>query len=172
MKIAKFAAAFPAAILAAAALAGAASARAESLPSAPYIPLAVALEAAQAALAKCVAQPSHVTVTVINEYAVVLVQLHDELSSLHSPYSSEHKAYTALTYGKAGVATTSAGVGERFKDNPGIALNNPGMLLTGGGIAIKSGNRLVGAIGVGGSALRGGDEQCAEAGIEKIKDRL
>ena len=145
---------------------------ADPLPSAPYLPWNVALEAAQAAMAKCQAQPSHITVTVINEYAVVLVQLHDEMSSLHSPYSSEHKAYTALTYGKAGVATTSAGVGERFKDRPQIVLANPGMLVSGGGIAIKAGNRLIGAIGVGGSIVPNGDEQCAEAGIEKIKDRL
>ena len=145
---------------------------ADPLPSAQYLPWNVALEAAQAAMAKCQAQPSHVTVTVINEYAVVLVQLHDELSSLHSPYSSEHKAYTALSYGKAGVATTSAGVGERFKNATHIVLANPGMLITGGGMAIKAGDRLIGAIGVGGSIVPNGDEQCAEAGIEKIKDRL
>jgi len=158
--------------IAALAALGSSARAADPLPSAPYLPWNVALEAAQAAMATCQAQPSHVTVTVINEYAVVLVQLHDEMSSLHSPYSSEHKAYTALTYGKAGVATTSAGVGERFKDRPNIVLANPGMLVSGGGIAIKAGNRLVGAIGVGGSIKPNGDELCAEAGIEKIKDRL
>ena len=45
-------------------------------------------------------------------------------------------------------------------------------LILGGGVPIRAGDQVIGAIGVGGAPGGHLDEQCAEAGIEKIRDRL
>lgn len=47
-----------------------------------------------------------------------------------------------------------------------------GFLLLGGGLPIRAGNIVIGAIGVGGAPGGPLDDQCAQAGIDKIKDRL
>lgn len=41
-----------------------------------------------------------------------------------------------------------------------------------GGVTIKAGDEVVGAIGVAGGADGNYDENCARAGLDKIKDRL
>ena len=47
-----------------------------------------------------------------------------------------------------------------------------------GGLPIMVGNEVIGAVGVGGTPTRNGiagglgDEACAKAGLDKIKDRL
>jgi uncharacterized protein GlcG (DUF336 family) len=43
------------------------------------------------------------------------------------------------------------------------------MLFRAGGIVIKTGDEVIGAIGVGGSREA---EKCARAGLDKIRDRL
>jgi uncharacterized protein GlcG (DUF336 family) len=48
----------------------------------------------------------------------------------------------------------------------------PGFLLLGGGVPIKVGNEVIGAVGVGGAPGGHLDEQCAVAGIDKVKDSL
>jgi uncharacterized protein GlcG (DUF336 family) len=48
----------------------------------------------------------------------------------------------------------------------------PGVLMVQGGVPIKVGEEVIGAIGVGGAPGGDKDEACAQAGIDKIKDRL
>ena len=48
----------------------------------------------------------------------------------------------------------------------------PGFLLVGGGVPVKVGNEVIGAVGVGGAPGGHLDEQCAVAGIDKVKDQL
>lgn len=47
-----------------------------------------------------------------------------------------------------------------------------GFLLLGGGVPIRVGNIVIGAIGVGGAPGGPLDEVCAQAGVDKIKDKL
>ncbi|MEO8299517.1 MAG: heme-binding protein, partial [Burkholderiales bacterium] len=44
--------------------------------------------------------------------------------------------------------------------------------LLGGGVPIKVGNEVIGAVGVGGAPSGQIDEQCALAGIDKVKEQL
>jgi uncharacterized protein GlcG (DUF336 family) len=46
------------------------------------------------------------------------------------------------------------------------------VLLLGGGLPIQAGNEVIGAIGVGGAPGGNLDEACAQARIDRIKDRL
>jgi uncharacterized protein GlcG (DUF336 family) len=47
-----------------------------------------------------------------------------------------------------------------------------GFLILGGGVPIRAGDEIIGAIGVGGAPGGHLDDQCAEAAIAKIRDRL
>ncbi len=156
---------------------GAASTIAAPLPTQHFLPYEVALEAAQAAIAKCKAAGMHVSVSVMNSSGMELVLIHDELASIHGAYSAHAKAYTVLSYSYSSGETTSADIAKRItKDPAAIARIGgiPGLILAPGGVLIKFGNETVGAIGVGGTP--GGvpvdDEACAHAGVDKIKDRL
>ena len=106
-----------------------------------------------------------------------LVMIHDQFASIHSGYSAHAKAYTVLSYAYTSGESTTSEITKRITKNPAaIARINgiPGLLLASGGVLIKFHDEIVGAIGVGGSSggVKVGDEECAKAGIEKIKDRL
>jgi len=63
---------------------------------------------------------------------------------------------------------------ENVQKNPGAA-NLPmidGFLVLGGGMPMRIGNEVIGAIGVGGAPGGHLDDQCAEAGINSIRNRL
>lgn len=48
----------------------------------------------------------------------------------------------------------------------------PDFMVLGGGLPIQLEGEIIGAIGIGGAPGGHLDEQCAEAGIARIKDRL
>jgi len=157
-------------------LASALPASAQPLPSGHYLPLTVAIEAAQAALAKCTADGFHVSVAVLDGAGTQLVAYHDERSTPHSAYSAKQKAYTVLSYSfsDGGRYPTTTDLVKRFEGTENLVrvLSIPGMLPSPGGTLIKMGNEIVGAIGVGGSPGGTPDQVCANAGLEKIKGHL
>jgi uncharacterized protein GlcG (DUF336 family) len=150
-------------------------AAADPLPSAHYLPLPVAIEAANAALAQCAKDGHHISVEVMNANGMTLVAYHDEHASIHSNYSAHAKAFTVLSYSYASGETTSSDIAKRITKSPAAIARIqgiPGLVLAPGGVLIKFGSETVGAIGVGGSSGGAPDEVCARAGVEKIKDRL
>jgi uncharacterized protein GlcG (DUF336 family) len=155
--------------------AGALPARAEPLPTQHFLPLSVAIEAANAALEECSKHGHNVSVEVMNHNAMVLVTYHHELATIHSAYSAHAKAYTVLSYSYSSGETTSADIARRLTKSPADLARVqgiPGLIMGPGGVLIQFGKQTVGAIGVGGSAGPVNDELCAKAGIEKIKGRL
>ena len=54
----------------------------------------------------------------------------------------------------------------------GLRHVNDKMLILAGGLPIKADEEVVGGIGVGGAPGGDKDEICAQAGIDKIKERL
>ena len=150
--------------------------RADSLPTGHYLPLSVAIEAAQAALAKCTGDGFHVSVAVLGASGTELVAFHDEKSTIHSSYSARQKAYTVLSYAFSddGKYPTTTDLVKRFEGTENLVrvLAIPGMLPSPGGALIKVGNEIVGAIGVGGSPGGTPDQVCANTGLDKIKPHL
>ena len=69
---------------------------------------------------------------------------------------------------------TTTAMMEGAQKNPAGAnlVYMPGFLLLGGGVPIKVGNEVIGAVGVGGAPGGHLDEQCAMAGIDKVKEQL
>jgi uncharacterized protein GlcG (DUF336 family) len=151
-------------------------ARSQPLPSAHYLPLSVAIEAAQAALAKCTADGFHVSVAVLDAAGTQLVTYHDERSTIHSAYSARQKAYTVLSYAfsDGGKYQPTSDLLKRFEGTETLVrvLAIPGMLPSQGGALIMMGKEIVGAIGVGGSPGGTPDQICANTGLEKIKPHL
>ncbi len=139
------------------------------------ISIEAAQTAARVALELCRKEGHRVTVTVLDHAARIKVVLRSDGASPHSNQHSLNKAYTALTfrepsfdYGKRVTASpTSAG-----------ALHLDKIATAGGGLPIRSGNEVIGAIGVsgspGGSGGPGGltDQRCAQAGIDQIAASL
>jgi uncharacterized protein GlcG (DUF336 family) len=143
-----------------------ASAQATELPKRAYLPLTLAQQAAQAALAQCNADGHRVTVAVTDHAGVVLVQLRADGAGPHTISSSARKAYTAASLGRPTLE-----LADFIKDKPAlheIRDMDDKILILGGGLPIKIGNELVGGIGVGGAPGAAQDEVCAQAGLDSI----
>lgn len=139
------------------------------------ISIEAAQTAARVALETCLKEGHRVTVTVLDHAARTKIVLRSDGASPHSVQHSLNKAYTALTfrqtsleYGKRATASaTSAG-----------ALHLDKIATAGGGVPIRSGDEVIGAIGVSGSPPGPGgaggltDQRCAQAGIDQIAGSL
>jgi len=151
-------------LLAAPALAGA-----QELPTQKLLPLALANEAASAAVSACGAGGYRVSVVVVDADGVVRVSLRGDGAGSHTLNSAFRKAFTAATFNRPTSAWADA-----IKNNAetGAMQYIDNILMAGGGLPIRAGNQLVGAIGNAGAPGFDKDEACAQAGIDKIKDRL
>ena len=138
------------------------------------LPMALAMEAAAEAVAACEKNNYRVTVTVLDRAGQTRIILKGDRATPHTLDSSRGKAYTVVTLGPIVKLDTSGEIATRIKENPAAAGLSaiPGLVFLTGGVAIKSGDELLAAIGVGGAPGGNLDEICAKAGIDKIKDRL
>ena len=160
------------ALLAAVGVAGlavASPAPAQEVTTTRQLSLALASEAAQAALAACTQQGYRVSVAVYDRSGLLRAYLRGDGASPHTYDSSTRKAFTSASFG-----ATTAELGKRIAENPGSAAlaNVPGVLALAGGVPVKVGNEVIGAVGVGGAPGGDKDEACSNAGIAKIQDRL
>jgi uncharacterized protein GlcG (DUF336 family) len=146
------------------------SAIAQGLPMDKTLPLALATEAAQAALSACEQQRYRVSVAVVDRSGLVRILLRGDGAAPHTIDSSTHKAYTSASLRLSTQAATNM-----LASNPtaeGLRHVNDKILILAGGLPIKADEEVVGGIGVGGAPGGDKDEICAQAGIDKIKERL
>ncbi|HEY6259270.1 MAG TPA: heme-binding protein [Xanthobacteraceae bacterium] len=130
---------------------------------------ALAVEAAQAAIAACKAQGYNVTVTVADRLGTPKVVIVRDGPPGVGTEVTRRKAYTAAVQ-RVSTADFTKRVSTPGAFNPG---QFDSQLATGaGGVPIKIGEDTIGGIAVGGAPGGDKDEACAVAGIEKIKDRL
>src|SRR5260221_14224293 len=128
-----------------------------------------AIQVATAALAACRADGQKVTVTVVDHAGREKLRVRDDGAAPHTEVHSFRKAYTAVTY-----KMPSGEYGKRAAEQrimgPQLLPNISGAA---GGVPIRSGDRVLGAIGISrtpGSAGGGEhDAKCAEAGNAKVK---
>ena len=138
------------------------------------LPLNLAIEAAAEAIRTCEATGYNVTATVVDSSGVVKLQAKGDHSTIHTKDSSFRKAYTVVTLGPIfRFDATSRFVELVAKSPSGPALVSlPDILPLAGGVAVKRGDEIVAALGVGGAPGGDKDEACAEAGVVKIRDRV
>ena len=133
------------------------------------IPTALAVEAVAAAVADCSSKGYNVSGAVVDRAGQLKALQRADNAGPHSIDTSRRKAYTALT-----IKNSTARLMENTQKNPAAAnlvfIND--FIALGGGVPIQVEGDTIGAIGIGGAPGGHLDEQCAEAGIAKIKDRL
>jgi uncharacterized protein GlcG (DUF336 family) len=156
-------------MVAAALLAGAGLAQAQSERIEKNMPLALAEELAAAAVADCQARGYAVTATVVDRGGLVKVMHRADGAGPHTIDSSRRKAYTS-----ASARNNTTTMMENSQKNPGAQNLGQidGFLMLGGGMPVRAGNEVIGAIGVGGAPAGHLDDQCAQAALDKVKDRL
>lgn len=133
------------------------------------ISLTLAMDAARNAVQFCSEKGWNVTVAVVDRSGQIIVQLRADRAGPHTIDASRRKAFTS-----ASARNNTSAILENVQKNPGAA-NLPmidGFLVLGGGMPIRVGNEVIGAIGVGGAPGGHLDDQCAESGINTIRDRL
>jgi uncharacterized protein GlcG (DUF336 family) len=133
------------------------------------ISLALANQIAAETVAACAANGYNVAATVVDRAGTVRAVQRADNAGPHTLASSERKAWTS-----ASAKSPTQAMMEGAQKNPGAAnlVYLPGFLLLGGGVPIKSGNDVIGAVGVGGAPGGHLDEQCANAALEKVKGQL
>ena len=131
------------------------------------ITLALAQTIANAAIARCQSMGYKVSVTIVDRAGLPIVMLRDDGAGLHTPEGSDRKAYTARAFGQS-----SAAFAKRLQDRPETvgSRHYSRVLALDGGLPIKVGDEIVGAVGVSGTP--GKDDDCAQAGIDKVADQL
>jgi len=150
------------------------SAWADSLPTRKQLPLSVAMEAAMEAVAVCEKSGYRITATVMDASGVIKAIAKGDLAPPHTLDSSRGKSYAAVSLGPNFSEPTTSAIVARVANGPafGPLQHLPGVFLVPGGVLIKSGDDVVGAIGVGGAPGGDKDEVCAQAAVAKIADRL
>jgi uncharacterized protein GlcG (DUF336 family) len=131
------------------------------------ITLALAQSIANAAIAQCRSMGYKISVTVVDREGLAVVMMRDDGAGLHTPEGSDRKAYTARAFGQP-----SAAFVKRLEDRPESvgSRHYSRVLALAGGLPIKVGDEIVGAVGVSGTP--GKDDDCAQAGIDKVADQL
>jgi uncharacterized protein GlcG (DUF336 family) len=122
---------------------------------------------ANAALEKCQSMSYKVSVVIIDRDGLQVVMLRDDGAGLHTPEGADRKAYTARTY-----RSPSANFAKRVQTDAAYApaTQYTRVLALAGGLPIKVGDEVIGAVGVSGSP--GKDDECGQAGLDKVADQL
>ena len=148
------------------------NAQAPASPPAPAKPfaLSLALEAAQAALAACGAANAPAVVEVMDSAFNPKVVLAADGTRPNLVEFARRKAYTVI---KTGMSSAEFGKSVGPQGRGAGPINGDSSLITfGGGLPIRINNELVAALSVSGPTGPAADEACAQAGLEKIQERL
>jgi uncharacterized protein GlcG (DUF336 family) len=144
-----------------------APAGAQGIVTQKNITLALAQTIANAAIAQCRSIGYKISVTVVDREGLPLVMMRDDGAGLSTPEGSDRKAYTARAFSQP-----SADFVKRLQDRPDTvgSRHYSRVLALAGGLPIKVGDEVVGAVGVSGTL--GKDDECSQAGINKVADQL
>ncbi|MEO1490618.1 MAG: heme-binding protein [Pseudomonadota bacterium] len=129
----------------------------------------VAMELAAAAMAYCRDEGYQIGVSVVDRSGTLQVFLRDRYAGAHTVETATRKAWTAVSFRTN--TTDLDPVTRPEGDAYGIRFISKALPL-GGGILVESGGTMVGAVGVSGAPGPDLDDDCAEAGIAAIEDKL
>jgi len=127
----------------------------------------MALSIASSALDACKARGYPVSVVVVDRGGDTMVALKADGAGPHTMENARRKAYTARTF-----RMTTQQFIEEMKTRPTRREQTtlPGVIAINGGVPIKVGSDVIGGVGLSGSP--GVDEECVNAGLEKVKQYL
>jgi uncharacterized protein GlcG (DUF336 family) len=122
----------------------------------------------EGAIAACNAKGYATSGVVVDRDGLTLVEMRGDGASPHTMENARRKAYTAMTFRQ-----TTAEYAKKLNDGNTVIrqqITLPNVIAIPGGVPIKIGNEIVGGVGLSGSP--GVDEECVDAGLDKVKDQL
>lgn len=128
-----------------------------------------ALELARNVQTECRARGYQVAVAVVDRFGVPQVLLRDQFAGAHTPAMATNKAWTAASFRLN--TTEFARITQPGQPQSGLR-HLPNVIAAGGGVVVEAQGSTVGAIGVSGGPGGEADEECALAGLEKLRDKL
>jgi uncharacterized protein GlcG (DUF336 family) len=151
----------------------------QALPISHQLPMGLAVEAATASVNACQKKGYAVTATITTKEGMQQVMLKGDGAAPHTIENSFNKAYTVISLGSVQKVASTSEIVKSMTPSPNPVGNwpmasspLPGITFTAGGMAIKVGDEIIGGLGVSGAPGGNYDEECAQAGINKIRDRL
>lgn len=126
-----------------------------------------ALAIATGALDACKAMGYAASVVVVDRDGETIVAVRGDNVGPHTVENARRKAYTATTF----KITTQKFIDD-MKTRPVRREQTtlPGVIAINGGVPVKVGNEVIGGVGLSGSP--GKDEECVNAGLEKVRQLL
>ena len=127
----------------------------------------MALAIATGALEACKTMGYNTSVVVVDRSGDTMVALKGDNAGPHTMENARRKAYTARSF-----RITTREFIEQMKTRPVRREQTtlPNVIAINGGVPIKAGNDTIGGVGLSGSP--GKDEDCVNAGLEKVKQHL
>ncbi|MCG8429073.1 MAG: heme-binding protein [Chromatiales bacterium] len=123
-----------------------------------------ALTIAQGAVESCRKEGIQVGVAVVDRDGTVQALLRDTIAAPITAEIAQQKAFTAVNFNAA-----TSQLSSRANTPVGRV---KGLVMSAGGLPIQAGGVLLGGIGVSGAPSGVTDENCAQAGINKVQDDL
>ena len=136
------------------------------LPTQKVLTIDVAQTMAQGAMLQCRAQGYKVTVTVVDSGNMLKALLRDDGAGMASLEIGLQKTNSVMHWGRPSGPPAFAAPG-----TPPPALL-PNSTYAKGGLPIKVGDQVIGAISVSGAHDGEKDAACAQAGLDKVADKL
>ena len=122
----------------------------------------------KATVAACAAKGWAESAVVVDRDGETIVEMRGDNASPHTVENARRKAYTAMTFKQP-----TADYAKKLQDPNSVAhqqVTLPNVIAIPGGQPIKVGNDVVGGVGASGSP--GFDDDCVNAGLDKVKDQL
>ena len=132
------------------------------------LPYALAKTMAEGAIAACAAKGYPTSAVVVDADGETMVAMRADNASPHTMENARRKAYTAMSFRQ-----TTADYAKKLQDPNSVAhqqITLPNVIAIPGGVPLKAGDEVICGIGVSGSP--GGDEDCVNASLDKVKDQL
>lgn len=153
----------------------AASAQEKGVYTMPKISAKLANELVGDSVAACAAKGFPVVAVVVDLDGVRQAVLRGDGAPIHSMDNAYFKAYTVASMGPPRKEETTKQIADRLAKNapstvPSVPL--PNVTYAQGGVAIKSGDTIIGAIGVSGAPGGAIDEDCIRTALAKVQDRI
>jgi uncharacterized protein GlcG (DUF336 family) len=130
--------------------------------------LSVAKVIAEGAVAACAEKGYAVSAVVVDRDGETIVEMRGDDAAPHTMENARRKAYTAMTFRQP-----TAEYAKKLQDPNSVAhqqVTLPNVIAIPGGQPIKIDNQVVGGVGASGSP--GVDDDCVNAGLDKVKDQL
>lgn len=129
---------------------------------------AIAFSLVNTALNVCHSENKTGVVAVVDKGGNLVALQRDDNVGPHNTLAAQKKAYTALS-----TKSDTRELAIKAASNPETQNLNtvPHLLLLGGGVPVKSGDRVIGAVGVAGTGGPADDQHCAQEAIKQVMNK-